>query len=368
MQVLWLLKGLGPGGAERVVLLSARRRRRGEVEGVVAHLLPHKDHLVGAVEAEGVAVRCLGGRRGLDPRWLWRLRALMVASGTDVVHAHAPVPAVGARLVARTIRRSARPKLVVTYHSLWSSRARLTNLADAATARLDDARFAVSEAVRRSLPTSIGRACEVVLHGVDADEVAAAAVGAREQVRAELGIDPDEVVVVTAANLRAPKAYPDLLAAAVRATEREPRLRFITLGQGPLAEEIAARHRASGLGERFLLLGYRDDAVRVAAAADLACLPSVAEGFPLALVEAAVLGLPAVATAVGGIPEVVVDGVTGVLVAPGAPEALADALVALASDPARRAVLGAAAAARGREISIEAAVARYEARYRELVA
>lgn len=366
MRVLWLVKGLGPGGAERVVLLSARRRDRDRVDGSVAYLLPHKDHLVAAVEAEGVAARCIGGRHPLDPRWLWRLRSLLRSEQVDVVHAHAPVPAVGARLVARTLGRRTRPAIVTTYHSLWSSRSRATNLADAATAGLDDGRVAVSDAVRRSLPARVAAGCEVVLHGVDAHEVEAAAVGARAAVRAELGLADDEVVVVTAANLRRPKAYPDLIEAAVRAVASEPSLRFVTLGQGPLAAEIAELHRASGLGDRFLLLGYRPDAVRVAAAADLACLPSIAEGFPLALVEAAVVGLPAVATAVGGIPEVVVDGETGLLVPPQRPDLLAEAIVALARDPERRAAMAAAAVVRGRAISIAAAVARYEERYREL--
>ncbi len=224
----------------------------------------------------------------------------------------------------------------------------------------------VSDAVRRSLPGRIGRRCEVVLHGVDADAVEAVAAGARAEVRGELGLADDDLVVVTAANLRRPKAYPDLLAAASLAVAAEPRLRFVTLGQGPLAAEIADLHARSGLGDRFLLLGYRPDAVRIAAAADLACLPSIAEGFPLALVEAAVLGLPAVATRVGGIPEVVDDGVTGVLVEPSRPDLLAEALVALARDPARRAAMAVAAAERGRAISMAAAVARYEARYAEL--
>lgn len=366
MRVLWLLKGLGPGGAERVVLLSARRRDRSEVEGVVAYLLPHKDHLVGAVEAEGVPTRCLGGARSFDPRWLGRLRAQLRRQPVDVIHAHAPVPAIGARLVLRTLRRAERPAMLTTYHSLWSSRSSVTNAVDARTARFDDAHLAVSGAVRDSLPARIGEGCEVVLHGVDAEEVLAAADGARASVRAELGIGDEEIVVVTAANLRRPKAYPDLLAAAALAVEREPRLRFVTLGQGPLADEIAERHARSGLGDRFLLLGYRADAVRVAAAADLACLPSIAEGFPLALVEAAVLGLPAVASAVGGIPEVVVDGETGVLVPPGRPDLLADALVALAADPDRRRAMGEAARTRGRALSIGAAVARCEEIYREL--
>jgi glycosyltransferase involved in cell wall biosynthesis len=364
--VLWLAKGLGAGGAERVILLSARRRDAARVTGRVAYLLPHKDALVADIEAEGIPTACLGGRRAWDLRWLLRLRRDLQRSPVDVVHAHAPVPAVGARLVVRSLPRDRRPAMVTTFHSVWSSKHRATRALDRLTARFDDAEVAVSEAVRRSMPPALAGRAEVVLHGVDVDEVEAAAEGARSAVRAELDLGDDDVVVVTAANLRRQKAYPDLLAAARIVVDRLPSVRFVTLGQGPLADELAARHQRSGLGDRFLLLGYRDDPVRIAAAGDLACLSSVAEGFPLALVEAAVLGLPTVATDVGGVPEVVVDGETGVLVPAGRPDLLAEAIVALASDPERRRELGAAAARRGRSISIRAAVGRCEAIYAQV--
>lgn len=368
VRVLWFTKGLGAGGAERVVVLSARHRDAARVHGRAAYLLPHKDALVASLAEEGVEATCLGGRRSWDPRWLLRLRRDLVRRPVDVVHAHAPVPAVGARLVARTLPAARRPAIVTTFHSLWRSKHPITRAADRLTARLDDAQVAVSEAVRRSMPSAMARRCEVVLHGVDVAEVEAAAAGARAEVRAELGIGAEEVVVVTAANLRRQKAYPDLLAAATTVVARHRDVRFVTMGQGPLAAELAQLHEASGLGASFLLLGYRPDAVRVVAAGDLACLSSVAEGFPLALVEAAVLGLPTVATHVGGVPEVVVDDVTGLLVPPSRPDLLAEAIEALAGDAPRRASLGAAAAAHGRSISITAAVARYEQRYASLVA
>jgi glycosyltransferase involved in cell wall biosynthesis len=296
-----------------------------------------------------------------------RLRRAIADADVGVVHSHSPVLAVAARVLIRTLPRRHRPVHVCTIHSLWGSKHPLTRAADRATARLDDASFAVSRAVASSLPAALRRRCEVLHHGVDVDAVVAAADGHRAAVRAELGIGDDELVVVTAANLRKQKGYPDLLAAAALVVAERPDVRFVTFGQGQQAEEVAAQHRASGQGDRFLLLGYRDDPARIVGAADVACLASVAEGFPLALVEAAVLGLPVVATEVGGIPEVVQRDETGVLVPPGRPDLLAEALLALLGDPDRRAALGRAAAERGQAMSIGAAVARYERCYEELV-
>ena len=91
IRVLWLVKGLGPGGAERLLTLSARRRDRGRFAIRVGYLLPHKTALVPDLEAEGVPVACLGRTRLADLRWLWDLRRSLVAEPVDVVHAHSPL-------------------------------------------------------------------------------------------------------------------------------------------------------------------------------------------------------------------------------------------------------------------------------------
>ena len=119
--------------------------------------------------------------------------------------------------------------------------------------------------------------------------------------------------------------------------DRLPSVRFVAVGQGPLEDEVRAWHEASGLGDRFVLTGYRADARRVMSAFDLFTLSSEHEGLPVAVMEALALGLPVVATAVGGLPEAVVDGVEGRLVPPHQPDLLADAIIAVAEDPALRA-------------------------------
>jgi glycosyltransferase involved in cell wall biosynthesis len=205
----------------------------------------------------------------------------------------------------------------------------------------------------------------VVLQGIELEHVRAQR-AERAAVRAELRLDPDALVVGTVANLRAQKAYPDLLEAALEVVERLPQVRFLAVGQGPLEAEIRSLHDQLGLGDRLLLLGHRPDAVRVMAACDVFVLASLYEGLGVAVMEALALGLPVVATAVGGVPEVVEHGREGLLVPPGRPHELAAALVTLLTDSEGRLRMAAAAAHRGAELSIDTAVRRTEAVYREL--
>jgi L-malate glycosyltransferase len=365
IRVLWLVKGLGPGGAERLLVASARRRDYQRISVRAAYLLPHKVALVAELQAEGVPVTCLGHRQVLDPRWLAVLRRSLVQDPVDIVHAHSPLMAVGARIVARSMPARLRPRVVVTDHNVWDSYIVPTRLADALTSSLDDARLTVSEAVRTSLPTRIHRRAEAVLQGIDVERVQAQR-DHRAAMRAELGVEQDALVVGTVANLRRAKAYPDLLNAACEVLQRLPDVRFVTVGQGPMEAEVRALHAQLGLGDRVLLLGHRPDAVRVMAACDVFALASLNEGLPLAVMEALALGLPVVSTAVGGIPEVVENDREGLLVPAGRPQELAAALISVLTDSERRRRMAGAAARRGTALSIDTAVQRTEAVYREL--
>ena len=206
----------------------------------------------------------------------------------------------------------------------------------------------------------------MITHGIDLARVHAHR-AERDSVRAELGVGPDEVLALTVANLRENKRYPDLLAAARRVIDAGAPVRFAAAGQGPLEAEITALHAELGLGDRFALLGYRADAQRLLAGADLFVLASGHEGLPVAVMEAFALGVPVVATAAGGMAEAVTDGVDGLLVEPRDPSALA-AAIERAVDPALRGRLAEGAAAAGEGYSAAASVARIEAVYEEALA
>jgi glycosyltransferase involved in cell wall biosynthesis len=222
----------------------------------------------------------------------------------------------------------------------------------------------VSAEVRDSISARWRDRVEVLQHGVDVMRVRAYA-SERASVRAELGVRDGDVLALTVANLRRTKNYPGLLEAARLVLADDARVRFAAAGQGPMETEIRGQLGGLVLGDRFQLLGYRDDATRLLAGADLFVLASDHEGLPVTVMEALTLGVPVVATAVGGIPEVVRDSENGLLVPPGNPRSLADAITR-ASDPDLHARLVAGAAATGDRFSSREAVTRLEATYRAL--
>lgn len=363
-RVLWLIKGLGPGGAEQLLAASAQVADHERFDYTAAYLRPDKTHLVPVLAACGVdAVRITEGPQGRW-RWPWRLRHL--AGQNDVVHAHSPLPASVLRLVVRTLPRSHRPAVVTTEHNMWGSFTLPTRVLNRLTAGLDDHRFAVSEQVRDSMSPARARSTQVLHHGIHHASIDSSGQARREQTRAALGIGPDQVVAITVANLRREKDYPNLLHAARRALDARRQLRILAVGQGPLKAEVHALHDELRLGEGLRLLGYRDDVPALLAACDIFVLGSAHEGLPVAIMEAMAAGLPVVATDVGGVSQAVEDGVTGRLVPPSDPVALADALVGLADDPAERARMRDAALARAGDFDISTAVRIEEEVYEHL--
>jgi glycosyltransferase involved in cell wall biosynthesis len=364
--VLWLVKGLGPGGAERLLVEHARAADHRRVHYETAYLLNWKQHLVPDLEELGVTTHCLGVGSERVLRWVTRLRRLLLDGSYDIVHMHSPVPAVAARVLVRATPQR-RTALISTEHNQWSSHHRATRIANWATIALDDRDVAVSSDVRASMPARLRSRVEVIVHGIDTDRVRAH-LAERDTVRAELGVEPGQLLAVTVANLRANKNYPGLLSAARAAVDAGANVRFVAAGQGPLESEIRAEHARLALGDRFQLLGYRDDATRLIAAADLFVLASHHEGLPVTVMEAMVLGVPVVAPAVGGIPEAVTDDVDGLLVPPGDMTALAAAITRLAADHALLDRLAAGARAAGPRFDAMHAVGRLEQIYGELAA
>jgi glycosyltransferase involved in cell wall biosynthesis len=366
MKILWLAKGLGPGGAERLLVAMAGTLDNARFRVQAAYLLPGKTHLVEELAAAGVPSMCLGGGSPYDLRWALRLRRLVVDDAIDIVHVHAPYVAAVARPVLRSLGRR-RPAVVYTEHNSWDGYGRATRWANALTYPLDDARVTVSPAALASIPRLFRGHTEVLVHGVDLDAVRSH-LTARARLREELGVDDDTTVAVTIANLRHHKDYPTLLHAARIVKDSGANVRFAAVGQGPLEQEIRALAGQLGLAESFQLLGYRDDALDVLGAGDVFVLSSLAEGYPVSLMEALALGLPVVATAVGGIPDAVHQGVEGVLVPPSRPDLLAEAVLEIARDPDRRSSLAAGAAAAAWRFDIRRATARIEAAYDEVSA
>jgi glycosyltransferase involved in cell wall biosynthesis len=365
-RILWLIKGLGAGGAERLLCLAAKGRDREAFECEVAYLLPWKDAMVGDLERAGVPVTCLRGGKEWDLSWTIRLRRLLDRRRIDIMHVHSPYVAGFARLVARSLPAKRRPRVVYTEHLPWPGYRLPTRLLNAVTFPLDDAHVAVSEAVRESVSPRLGRRLDAVVHGIQSERVQARA-AERDESRRELGIAPDELLVGTVGNVRAQKRYPDLLEAARLVIDSGTSARFAAAGAGSSDPRIRAQHARLRLGDGFRFLGYVDDATRFLAGCDLFVLASEYEGLPVAMMEALALGLPVVATSVPGIRGEVRDGEEALLVPVGRPDLLADAIVTLARDPALRSRMSSMARSRADRFDMTAAINRMETIYRNVM-
>lgn len=151
---------------------------------------------------------------------------------------------------------------------------------------------------------------------------------------------PFETLLLFVGRLVEHKNLPRLLDAFARVAAERPHVRLLLVGGGPLHDTLAARIRELKLDERALLLGERSDVAALMKAADLLVAPSLREGMSNVILEAMALGLPVLATRVGGTPEVIEDGRHGVLVDPTDTQALADSMLQLIDDPVRRQAIG----------------------------
>jgi glycosyltransferase involved in cell wall biosynthesis len=226
----------------------------------------------------------------------------------------------------------------------------------------------VSEAVRRETVDVYGVAAgrtAYVPNGVDPTRVGPT--HDRAEVRARLRVASDTPLILFVGALNWEKDPLALVEVARRVIGELPQARFLLAGDGPLRARVEALVRAGGLDGWIGLLGSREDVGDLLGAADILVLCSRTEGMPAVLIEAGIVGTPIAAYAVGGVPEVIEDGVTGCLIRPGDIEGLTDRVLQLAREPERRAEMGRKAAERnpGR-FDIALIAPRYAETYRSV--
>ncbi len=345
-RVMYLATSMGVGGAEQQARYLARSFRRRGWDVMVVSMVP-LDIDVRDLEAEGIVVRSLGMPPSLpDPRGYARLVRILHEFRPDVLHSLM----VHANLLARLVRPLTRPPVVVSsVHTpnegrQWRYLAyRMTNfLTDCTTAVSQDA---IDTATRRGAAPRDG--IRLIGNGIDTDEFRPDP-GIRQRLRSELGLG-DAFTWLAVGRMTPAKAYPGMVSAFANLLGSDPDTRLLIAGSGEEDVEslVAARVRDTGVGDRLSLLGYRDDVPDLMRAADGYLMSSAWEGLPMVLLEAAASELPIVATRVGGNEDAVTDGVNGLLVPPGDPSVLADAMRdVMARDPDARQAMGRA----GREL------------------
>lgn len=364
--VCQVLFSLSLGGAE---VLAARIARRLCGEFRMSFVCLEEFGPLGErLRADGFDVRTLDRRPGIDWRCVRSLADHLRRERFDVVHAHQYGPFFYSAMARHF---GARSPIVLTEHGreFPDNTSRTHHVANRLLLRRRDRVVGVGSEVRRVLIDKEGFPAgrvEVVSNGIDLSSYADEG-SDREAVRREIGIHPGDLVIAQVARMVPIKDH----ATAIRALEhlvgghRDARL--IIIGDGPEAGSIGAMIRDRGLDAHVRMLGRRWDVPRLLGAADLALLTSVSEGIPLSLIEAMAAGLPVVSTDVGGVPEVVLDGETGLLAPSGDDGALAGHLLRLAQDQGLRKRLGRAGRVRAFEMfSEDRMVAEYDRMYREV--
>ncbi len=354
------------GGAENHVITLVTALRQMDIG--VSVVCPRPGPLVDALTALGVQPHLIEMVRPapndeyeLSLPALGELAALMERLDPHVVHSHLYPAFLHASLAGQLSRI---PALLTTAHTL------VVRPGDAVLTRLTDTRvIAVSQAAKRLLVQGgvSSRAITVIPNGIEPryfeDESASAAVARRE-----LGIPDGSPVIGTIARLSAEKGHRELLQIARAVLDRKPEATFLIVGTGPLADELQSEAAKLGIANRVIFTGARRDVTTLNHLIDVFLLPSHEEALPLAVVEAMAAARPIVASNVGGVPEVVVDGETGRMFDPDDRAGFVEAVVQLIERPELRRQYG----ERGRqrasaEFRVDRMVGRTMRHYRSIL-
>jgi len=329
------------GGQNQVLLTVLGLRALGHRSMLVAHAAGELRQRA----QEGLELIPLAPKTEMDLSAAWRLSRLIKQLRPDVVHAHDPHGVAMAALALSMSTELDKPPLVaarrVDFHMKGNALSRWKY-------RQVDCFISASEAIRTMvIADGVPAARVVTVHeGIDLGHVEAAPAA---NLHAELWLPHHAPVVGNVAALVPHKGQRHLIEAAAIVVTRVPDARFVIAGEGELRPALERQIKEHHLEKHVFLTGFRPDVLSVHKAFDIFVMSSVTEGLGTSLLDAMACGKPVVATTAGGIPEVVKDGKTGLLVPPRDHEAMAAALVTLLTDERARRAMGAAGEARVRE-------------------
>lgn len=305
-------------------------------------------------------------------RLLSRTKDLLRQKQIDILHTHrykenilggVAARMAGVKRVVRTVHGMPEP-----YYGLQQLKARLYSSVDLAVCRYRvDLLVTVSDDIRRSLGSKINPGKIVTVHnGVDLNQLTVTT--SSRDIRRRLGVDENETLIGSAGRLMPVKGYEYLLKAVQIMGEKQRDVRLLLIGDGPERKSLEQAVANLGLDDRVIFHGFTPDTAELIKAMDIFVLSSLHEGISIALLEAMALGVPVVATAVGGNREVITDGETGLLVPSRDAESLATACLRLMDDAQLRKML----TERGRslikqEYTRDVMAGRMHTLYRELV-
>jgi glycosyltransferase involved in cell wall biosynthesis len=324
--------------------------------------LRKKDLSEETLESMGIDITYLQKSK-FDPTTLPALLSVIRRKQIDVLHLHG----YGATTFGRMAAGIKRVPAILHEHANLTDTPWFQKLADAVLEPETDIALAVSQSTaefvikaRQMPPDKV----KVVYLGVPMEEFSRPRSEAEiASARAELGIQPTDVVMGTVTRLHESKGNSVLVDAARLVFDRRPASRFVLVGEGPLQPDLEAQARRLNLGDRFRFAGFAKDVARVVSAFDISVFPSLWEGTPLTVFEALAMGKPIVATDADGLLDVLTDDSDARIVPKRDAAALADAIVRLMDSPEERGRLGAAARVTARQYDIATFVSKMERLY-----
>jgi glycosyltransferase involved in cell wall biosynthesis len=341
MRAAHIIKVVRVAGAEQHLLTLLPALRARGVESQILLLVEPGNRMqnyVDAAVAKGIPVQRIPIQRHIDPSLYSRLSGALSAFKPDIVHTHL----LHADLYGIPAARALRLPVITSRHNDNTFRRRFPlRQVNGLLWRMVQAGIAISDSIARfsievegAPPAKVHR----IYYGLDAKPIDRRE--ARASVLKEYNLGAESLLVGVACRLIEQKGVSYALRAFAQVAPEFPDARLLIAGDGPLRKTLENEAKTLGMKDRVLFLGWQPDVTRLLAAFDLLLAPSLWEGFGLVMLEAMAQGTPIIASRVSAIPEVVVDGETGLLVAPRSVPALAAALKRLLADRALRQHMG----------------------------
>jgi len=367
MRVLHILPNFGPAGAEQMAVNLMRTLNREQFEAsAISFFNPSGTDQEKILSQSGIPVWYLGKRPGFDPRMFVRVARVLKRIRPHVVHTHRYV----LRYALPPMLSGRVPAMVHTVHNLaekevdWSGRLihRMAFWQGVIPVTIADD---VDDSLRRFYKID---GFPLIPNGIPVDDFRKPSIG-RDRWRKEEGYAPTDVLFVCVARFKPQKNLALLVKAFAQGPALEPRAHLLVVGHGELRRDLERQIDALGLWEKAHVLGVRSDVPELLNAADVFVLSSDWEGNPLSVMEAMAAGTPVVSTAVGGVPELIEEGESGLLVPPGDARALGGAMQYMLKNPEVRTSMGRASARRAVEhFDLRVMTEAYEELYRTTVA
>jgi len=364
VKILYFITDLDIGGAEQLLFLTLKNLNRQKYKPTVCCL--YGGELVREIEKLDIEVIDLNTRSKFDLRSLFKLRNLFKKEKFDIVHTHLFHANVVGRIVAYVCRV---PIVISTLHYAFSYNGKFGIFLERFTSRLADRIIVVSNAVKKFCINEIGISedrLQLIYNGIDID-IIKNSLSYSPTLKEQMSLN-NHFIIGCIGRFEEVKGHRYLLQAVAETMKNYSRIKVLLVGSGSLKSNLKKMANELGISEATIFLDKRRDIVQILDSIDLYVMPSLQEGLSITLLEALAMGKPVIATAVGGNPEVIVDGESGLLIPAKDYRALSGAIISLLNNRQKAKQLGLKAMERvSKEFDIKKAVQKIESLYELII-